>query len=54
MTSLARVGSTSSGLRVALMTDATGWHTRELQRALRARGCSGRCLDLADCRVDTN
>jgi len=53
MTSLARVGRTSSGLRVALMTDATGWHTRELQRALRARGCSGRCLDLADCRVDT-
>ncbi|WP_119157340.1 ATP-grasp domain-containing protein [Caldimonas tepidiphila] len=39
--------------RVAIMTDETGWHTRELQRALRARGAEGRCLDLADCRVDT-
>jgi RimK family alpha-L-glutamate ligase len=41
------------GLRVAIMTDSTGWHTRELQRALRERGCSGRCVDLADCRIDT-
>jgi tetrahydromethanopterin:alpha-L-glutamate ligase len=41
------------GLRVAIMTDAVGWHTRELQRALRERGCSGRCVDLADCRIDT-
>ena len=41
------------GLRVAIMTDETGWHTRELQRALRERGCTGRCLDLAQCRVDT-
>jgi RimK family alpha-L-glutamate ligase len=41
------------GLRVAIMTDTTGWHTRELQRALRQRGCTGRCVDLADCRVDT-
>ena len=53
MTALASVGAASSGRRVALMTDAPGWHTRELQRALRERGCSGRCLDLADCRVDT-
>ena len=38
---------------VALMTDETGWHTRHLQAALRARGCVGRCVDLADCRIDT-
>jgi tetrahydromethanopterin:alpha-L-glutamate ligase len=53
MTALASVGAAPGGWRVALMTDAPGWHTRELQRALRERGCSGRCLDLADCRVDT-
>ena len=35
------------------MTDETGWHTRQLQAALRARGCVGRCVDLADCRIDT-
>jgi tetrahydromethanopterin:alpha-L-glutamate ligase len=53
MSALASVGPASSGRRVALMTDASGWHTRELQRALRERGCSGRCIDLADCRIDT-
>ena len=31
------------GLRIAIMTDETGWHTRQLQAALRARGC-GRAL----------
>jgi tetrahydromethanopterin:alpha-L-glutamate ligase len=41
------------GARVAILTDAAGWHTRELQRALRERGCTGRCVDLADCRIDT-
>ncbi|MDM0073250.1 RimK family alpha-L-glutamate ligase [Variovorax sp. J2P1-59] len=41
------------GLTVAIMTDETGWHTRRLQAALRARGCIGRCVDLADCRIDT-
>jgi len=40
-------------MRVAIMTDETGWHTRQLQRALRARGAEGRCLDLADCSIDT-
>ncbi|MDM0115955.1 RimK family alpha-L-glutamate ligase [Variovorax sp. J22R133] len=35
------------------MTDETGWHTRQLQAALRVRGWVGRCLDLADCRIDT-
>jgi tetrahydromethanopterin:alpha-L-glutamate ligase len=40
-------------MRVAIMTDETGWHTRQLQAALRARGAVGRCLDLADCRIDT-
>jgi RimK family alpha-L-glutamate ligase len=40
-------------IRVAIMTDEPGWHTRALQRALRARGAVGRCVDLADCDVDT-
>jgi len=40
-------------LRVAIMTDAIGWHTRVLQRALRERGAEGRCVDLAQCRIDT-
>jgi tetrahydromethanopterin:alpha-L-glutamate ligase len=39
--------------RVAIMTDAVGWHTRQLQVALRERGALGRCVDLADCRIDT-
>jgi len=39
--------------RVAIMTDAIGWHTRQLQAALRERGAVGRCIDLADCRIDT-
>jgi RimK family alpha-L-glutamate ligase len=39
--------------RVAIMADETGWHTRQLQAALRARGASSRCVDLADCRIDT-
>jgi RimK family alpha-L-glutamate ligase len=39
--------------RIAIMTDETGWHTRQLQAALRARGASSRCVDLADCRIDT-
>jgi RimK family alpha-L-glutamate ligase len=38
---------------LAIMTDETGWHTRQLQAALRARGCIGRCVDLAACRIDT-
>lgn len=40
-------------MRVAIFTDETGWHTRQLQAALKARGAVGRCLDLADCRIDT-
>ncbi|HEX7888142.1 MAG TPA: RimK family alpha-L-glutamate ligase [Ramlibacter sp.] len=43
----------SPGLRVAIMTDETGWHTRQLLRALRERGCTGRCIDLAQCRIAT-
>ena len=42
-----------AGLRVAIMADETGWHTRQLQAALRARGAQGRCIDLADCDIDT-
>lgn len=40
-------------MRVALFTDEVGWHTRQLQAALRLRGAVGRCIDLADCHVDT-
>lgn len=40
-------------LRVAIMTDETGWHTTRLKRALRERGAQGRCVDLAACRFDT-
>ena len=40
-------------MRVAIMTDEVGWHTRRLQAALRERGANGRCIDLADCRIDT-
>jgi tetrahydromethanopterin:alpha-L-glutamate ligase len=43
----------AAGLRVAIMTDETGWHTRQLQSALRERGAVGRCVDLADCRIAT-
>ena len=39
--------------RVAIATDEIGWHTRQLQAALRTRGALGRCVDLADCRFDT-
>src|ERR1700754_2471372 len=35
------------------MTDETGWHTPQPQGAPRARGATGRCVDLADCHVDT-
>ncbi|WP_341886702.1 RimK family alpha-L-glutamate ligase [Variovorax sp. YR752] len=39
--------------RIAIMTDEVGWHTRQLQAALRERGVVGRCVDLEDCRIDT-
>jgi tetrahydromethanopterin:alpha-L-glutamate ligase len=42
-----------SPMRIAIMTDETGWHTRQLQAALRERGAVGRCVDLADCRIAT-
>lgn len=40
-------------MKVAIFADETGWHTRQLQAALRARGALGRCVDLAHCHVDT-
>ena len=40
-------------MRVAIFTDEAGWHTRQLQAALRTRGATGRCVDLAACHVDT-
>jgi tetrahydromethanopterin:alpha-L-glutamate ligase len=43
----------SIGLRVAIMTDETGWHTGRLKKAFRARGVEARCVDLAECRFDT-
>ncbi|MCC8396104.1 RimK family alpha-L-glutamate ligase [Paraburkholderia sp. MMS20-SJTR3] len=50
---LTPAAATQVGLRVAIMTDETGWHTGRLKKALRARGAEGRCVDLADCRIDT-
>lgn len=41
------------GVRVAIMTDETGWHTGRLKSAFRARGVEARCIDLAACRIDT-
>lgn len=41
-------------LRVALFTDEIGWHTRQLQAALRARSAQGRCVDLEACAIDTS
>ncbi|MFT3666140.1 ATP-grasp domain-containing protein [Piscinibacter sp.] len=41
-------------LRVAIAADEVGWHTRQLQAALRERGALGRCVDLEDCRIDTS
>ncbi|CAB3748947.1 ATP-grasp domain-containing protein [Paraburkholderia humisilvae] len=43
----------SADLRVAIMTDETGWHTARLKKAFRARGVDARCIDLAACRIDT-
>ncbi|CAD6511947.1 RimK family alpha-L-glutamate ligase [Paraburkholderia sabiae] len=43
-----------SDLRVAIMTDETGWHTGRLKKAFRARGVEARCVDLAACRIDTS
>ncbi|WOD15347.1 ATP-grasp domain-containing protein [Paraburkholderia kirstenboschensis] len=40
-------------LRIAIMTDETGWHTGRLKKAFRARRVEARCIDLADCRIDT-
>lgn len=44
---------THQGVRVAIMTDETGWHTGRLKNAFRARGVEARCIDLAACRIDT-
>jgi tetrahydromethanopterin:alpha-L-glutamate ligase len=43
----------SAGLRVAIMTDETGWHTARLKKAFLARDVDARCVDLAQCRIDT-
>jgi RimK family alpha-L-glutamate ligase len=45
--------SPRAGVRIAIMTDETGWHTGRLKKAFRARGAEARCIDLADCRIDT-
>ena len=46
--------TSASGLRVAIMTDETGWHTGRLRKAFRTRGVEARCVDLATCRIDTS
>jgi RimK family alpha-L-glutamate ligase len=40
-------------MRLAIMTDETGWHTSRLKKACRARGIEARCVDLAACRFDS-
>jgi RimK family alpha-L-glutamate ligase len=40
-------------MKIAIFADEMGWHTRQLQAALRARGALGRSVDLAACHVDT-
>ncbi|CAN7403013.1 RimK family alpha-L-glutamate ligase [Trinickia sp. LjRoot230] len=45
--------ATHHGVRIAIMTDEIGWHTGRLKKAFRARGAEARCVDLADCRIDT-
>ncbi len=40
-------------MRALIAADETGWHTRQLQQALKARGWEGRCVDLEDCRFDS-
>lgn len=40
-------------MKIAVFADETGWHTRQVHQALRARGVDSRCIDLADCRIDT-
>lgn len=49
----AQRAQTATGLRIAIMTDETGWHTGRLKKAFRARGVEARCVDLAECRIDT-
>lgn len=49
----ANPSATHTAVRVAIMTDETGWHTGRLKKAFRARGAEARCVDLADCRIDT-
>jgi RimK family alpha-L-glutamate ligase len=49
----ANPNATHAGVRIAILTDETGWHTGRLKKAFRARGAEARCVDLADCRIDT-
>ncbi|MDR3099282.1 MAG: RimK family alpha-L-glutamate ligase [Paraburkholderia sp.] len=44
---------TQAALHIAIMTDETGWHTARLKKAFRAHGAEARCVDLANCRIDT-
>ncbi|MCC8403157.1 RimK family alpha-L-glutamate ligase [Paraburkholderia sp. MMS20-SJTN17] len=53
LTPFTPTGATHTGLRIAIMTDETGWHTGRLKKAFRTRGAEARCVDLADCRIDT-
>ncbi|MEM5436887.1 RimK family alpha-L-glutamate ligase [Paraburkholderia diazotrophica] len=53
MSDLPSAGLRAGELRVAIMTDETGWHTGRLKKAFRARGVEARCVDLATCRIDT-
>ena len=41
-----------SNPRIAIVTDDPGWHGRELQQALAARGFASGFLSLTDCRLE--
>lgn len=39
-------------MRIAIFTDAAGWHGRELKRAAKARGIEANYVSLSDCYFD--
>ena len=40
-------------VKIAIFTDEKGWHTRELSREFKIRGLKTRCVDLANCFIET-
>ena len=40
-------------VKIAIFADEKGWHTRELLREFKVRGLNSRCVDLANCFIET-